>query len=115
VRDDQTQPSVGVDAARRLIDLDGVGAIVGPISSGVAGPIISSVTVERGVLMIPAAATSPTFTELAKQGKTQGLLFRTQPSDSLQAVAAAKLAIDAGYKKTSRRSSSPHTRLSVAR
>ena len=99
VRDDQTQPSVGVDAARRLIDLDGVGAMVGPISSGVTGPILSSVTVERGVLVIPAASSSPTFTELAKQGKTQGLLFRTQPSDALQAVAAAKLAIDAGYKK----------------
>src|SRR5258708_3478231 len=73
--------------------------MVGPISRGVTGPILSSVTVERGVLVIPAASSSPTFTELAKQGKTQGLLFRTQPSDALQAVAAAKLAIDAGYKK----------------
>jgi branched-chain amino acid transport system substrate-binding protein len=70
-----------------------------PDQQRVTGPILSSVTVERGVLMIPAASSSPTFTELAKQGKTQGLLFRTQPSDALQAVAAAKLAIDAGYKK----------------
>ena len=39
VRDDQTQPSVGVDAARRLVDVDAVPAIVGPISSGVTGPM----------------------------------------------------------------------------
>lgn len=99
VRDDQTQPSVGVDAARRLVDLDGVAAIVGPISSGVTGPILSSVTVEKNVLMIPAASSSPTFTDMARQGKLNGLFFRVQPSDALQAVAAAKMAIDAGHKK----------------
>ena len=99
VRDDQTQPSVGVDAARRLVDLDGVSAIVGPISSGVTGPILSSVTVEKNVLMIPAASSSPTFTEMARQGKLNGLFFRVQPSDALQAVAAAKAAIEAGHKK----------------
>lgn len=99
VRDDQTQPSVGVDAARRLVDLDGVAAIVGPISSGVTGPILSSVTVEKNVLMVPAASSSPTFTEMARQGKLNGLFFRVQPSDALQAVAAAKMAIDAGHKK----------------
>ena len=92
VRDDQTQPSVGVDAARRLVDLDRVAALVGPINSGVTGPILSSVTVERNVLMIASASTSPTFTEMGKQGKTKGLFFRTLPSDALQAVAAAKLA-----------------------
>jgi branched-chain amino acid transport system substrate-binding protein len=99
VRDDQTQPSVGVDAARRLVDLDGVAALVGPINSGVTGPILSSVTVEKGVLVIAAASTSPTFTEMGRQGKTQGLFFRALPSDALQGVAAAKLAIDAGFKK----------------
>ncbi len=99
VRDDQTQPSVGVDAARRLVDLDGVSAIVGPITSGVTGPILSSVTVEKNVLMIASASTSPTFTEMGRQGKTKGLFFRALPSDALQGVAAAKLAIDAGYKK----------------
>lgn len=99
VRDDQTQPSVGVDAARRLVDLDGVAALVGPISSGVTGPVLSSVTVEKNVLVIASASTSPTFTELGRQGKTKGLFFRTLPSDALQAVAAAKLAWDAGARK----------------
>ena len=99
VRDDQTQPSVGVDAARRLVDLDGVPAIVGPVTSGVAGPILSSVTVEKGVLMIPSASSSPTFTEMAREGKLNGLFYRVLPSDALQAVAAAKLAWDAGHRK----------------
>jgi branched-chain amino acid transport system substrate-binding protein len=99
VRDDQTQPSVGVDAARRLVDLDRVAAIVGPINSGVTGPILSSVTVERNVLMIASASSSPTFTQMGKEGKTKGLFFRTLPSDALQAVAAAKLAWDAGFRK----------------
>ena len=96
VRDDQTQPSVGVDAARRLVDVDGVPAIVGPISSGVTGPILSSVTVEKGVLMVASASSSPTFSEMAREGKLNGLFFRVQPSDALQAVAIAKLAWDAG-------------------
>jgi branched-chain amino acid transport system substrate-binding protein len=98
VRDDQTQPSVGVDAARRLVDLDGVPALVGPVTSGVAGPILSSVTVEKGVLMVPAASSSPTFTEMAREGKLKGLFYRVLPSDALQAVAAAKLAWDAGHR-----------------
>lgn len=99
VRDDQTQPSVGVDAARRLVDIDGVPAIVGPVTSGVVGPILSSVTVQKGVLMVPSAGTSPTFSEMAREGKLNGLFYRVLPSDSLQAVAAAKLAWDAGHRK----------------
>jgi ABC-type branched-subunit amino acid transport system substrate-binding protein len=96
VRDDQTQPSVGVDAARRLVDVDAVPAIVGPITSGVTGPILSSVTVEKGVLMVPSASSSPTFSDMARDGKLNGLFYRVQPSDALQAVAIAKLAWDAG-------------------
>lgn len=99
VRDDQTQPSVGVDAARRLVDLDAVGAIVGPVTSGVTGPVLTSVTVDKGVLVIVSASSSPTFTEMARQGKLKGLFFRVLPSDALQAVAAAKIAWDAGYRK----------------
>jgi branched-chain amino acid transport system substrate-binding protein len=99
VRDDQTQPSVGVDAARRLVDLDAVGAIVGPISSGVTGPVLASVTVDKGVLVVVSASSSPTFTDMARAGKLKGLFFRVQPSDAVQAVAGAKIAWDAGYRK----------------
>ena len=99
VRDSQTQPSVGVDVAQKLIEIEGATSLVGPISSGITGPLLESVTVDRGVLMIPAASTSPSFTQMAREGKTKGLFFRTMTTDSLQAVAGAKAAHDAGFRK----------------
>ncbi len=99
VRDSNTQASLAVDAARKLIDLEGVTALVGPISSGITAPLLSSVTVENDVLVIATASTSSTFTNMAKRGETKGLFFRTLPSDSLQAVAAAMMAYQAGFRK----------------
>ncbi len=98
VRDSQTQPSVGVDAAQKLIDIEGATSLVGPISSGITGPLLTSVTVDRGVLMIAVASTSPSFTQMAREGATGGLFFRTMVTDALQAVAAAKTAYDAGFR-----------------
>ncbi len=98
VRDAQTQPSVAVDVGQKLIDIDGVTSIVGPVSSGLTGPLLTSVTVEKGVLVIPAASTSPTFTEMARTGATKGLFFRTLPVDSNQAFASAKMAYEAGFR-----------------
>ena len=99
VRDSNTQASLAVDAARKLIDLEGVTALVGPISSGITAPLLSSVTVEKDVLVVATASTSSTFTEMAKRGETKGLFFRTLSSDSLQAVAAAMMAYQAGFRK----------------
>ena len=99
VRDSNTQASLAVDAARKLIDLEGVTALVGPISSGITAPLLSSVTVEKDVLVIATASTSSTFTQMAKRGETKGLFFRTLSSDSLQAVAAAMMAYEAGFRK----------------
>ncbi len=99
VRDSQTQASVAVDAARKLGDLAGVTAIVGPVSSGITAPLLTSVTVNSNMLMIATASTSSTFTEMGRRGETKGLFFRTLPADSLQAVATAKMASDAGMGK----------------
>ena len=98
VRDSQTQPSVAVDAATKLIDIEGARALVGPISSGLTGPLLTSVTVEKGVLVIATASTSTSFTNMAREGKLGGLFFRTLPADSLQAVATAKMAWEAGFR-----------------
>ena len=98
VRDSQTQPSVAVDAAQRLIDIEGVTSLVGPISSGITGPLLTSVTVDRGALVIAAASTSPSFTQMARDGETGGLFFRTMVTDSLLATAAARVAHDAGFR-----------------
>src|SRR5574337_353906 len=97
--DDQTSPSVGVDAAKKLVDVQQVPAIVGALSSGVSAAILTSVTAPGKVVQISPASTSPTFTEMAEQGKTGGYWFRTTPSDALQGVAMAKVAHDAGLKK----------------
>ncbi|MGF6639294.1 ABC-type branched-subunit amino acid transport system substrate-binding protein [Paraburkholderia sp. MM5496-R1] len=97
--DDQTAPSVGVDAAKKLVDVQHVPAIVGALSSGVSGAILTAVAVPGKVVLISPASTSPTFTQLAKDGKTDGYWFRTAPSDALQGVAIAKVALDAGIKK----------------
>ncbi|HEX7387663.1 MAG TPA: ABC transporter substrate-binding protein [Castellaniella sp.] len=97
--DDQTNPSVGVDAAKKLVDIQHVPAIVGALSSGVSAAILTSVTAPSKVVLISPASTSPTFTKLAQEGKTGGYWFRTTPSDALQGVAMAKVAKDAGLKK----------------
>ena len=41
--DDQTSPSVGVDAAKKLVDVQQVPAIIGALSSGVSAAILTSV------------------------------------------------------------------------
>lgn len=94
--DDQTQASVGVDAAKRLVDVQHVPAIVGALASGVTTAIVSSVTSPSHVILISPSSTSPALTQMAKDGTTQGYFFRTAPSDALQGVAIAKVAIDAG-------------------
>lgn len=97
--DDQTSPAVGVDAAKKLVDVQHVPALIGALSSGVSAAILTSVTAPSQVVQISPASTSPTFTDLARQGKTGGFWFRTCPSDALQGLAMAKVARDAGFKK----------------
>src|SRR3546814_8107559 len=69
------------------------------LSSGVSAAILTSVTAPSKVVLISPSSTSPTFTKLAKEGKTGGYWFRTTPSDALQGVAMAKVALDSGFKK----------------
>lgn len=97
--DDQTSPAVGVSAAKQLVDIHHVPAIVGALSSGVSMAILTSVTAPSHVVQISPASTSPGFTALAKEGKTGGYWFRTTASDALQGVAMAKLAHDNGLKR----------------
>jgi branched-chain amino acid transport system substrate-binding protein len=99
VRDAQSQGTVAVDAARQLVDLQKVPAIIGGIISSVSIPIVTSVTGPAGVVQISPASSSPTLTTLAKEGKTGGIFFRTITSDALQGTAAAKYALDQGLKK----------------
>ncbi len=99
IRDSQSQGAVGVDAARQLVDIAHVPAIIGAIISSVTIPIVTSVTAPAHVVQISPASSSPTLTMLAQQGQTGGWFFRTITSDTLQGVAAARYAMDLGLKK----------------
>ena len=73
--------------------------IIGGIISSVSIPILTSVTAPAGVVQVSPASSSPTLTALGREGKTNGVFFRTITSDALQGTAAAKYAIDQGLKK----------------
>ena len=96
-RDTQTTPLVGVDAARALVDIDKVAAVVGALSSGVSMAVAESVTVPNNILQISAASTSPSITVLADSD----FLFRTTVSDAAQGVVLARLARELGYNTAS--------------
>ncbi len=98
-RDSQTQANVAVDAATQLVQVAHVPAIIGGIISPMSIPILTSVTGPAKVLQVSPASSSPTLTALGREGKTNGVFFRTITSDALQGVAAAKFAIDNGMKK----------------
>jgi ABC-type branched-subunit amino acid transport system substrate-binding protein len=96
--DDETSAIPAVAAARKLVDVDKVPAIVGAAASGVTVPVAESVTIPSKVLQISNASTSPLISVLpADQG--QDFLFRTCPSDALQGVVLGKLATELKHKK----------------
>jgi branched-chain amino acid transport system substrate-binding protein len=100
-RDSQSQGNVAVDAATQLVQVKKVPVIIGGIISSVSIPILTSVTAPAKVVQVSPASSSPTLTQLGRDGKTNGVFFRTITSDALQGVAAAKYALDQGLKKLS--------------
>ena len=96
LRDTQVDPKVGVDAAKALVDLDGVKVLLGAVSSGVSMPILTSVSVPGKVMQMSCCSSSTAFTKLAEEGKTEGLFFRTFATTGVQAAVGAKVAADKG-------------------
>jgi ABC-type branched-subunit amino acid transport system substrate-binding protein len=99
IRDSQSQGSVAVDAAKQLVEVRRVPAIIGGIISSVSIPVLTSVTAPAGVVQVSPASSSPTLTNLGREGKSGGWFFRTITTDALQGVAAAKYALDQGLKR----------------
>jgi ABC-type branched-subunit amino acid transport system substrate-binding protein len=91
--DSATSPQQAVEEARRLIELEGVSAIVGPAGSGETLPVAESVTGPSGVLEVTMSATSPALTI----ANDNDFLFRTVISDAAQGVVMADLAREQGY------------------
>ncbi len=81
-------------SAERLINSDGVVAIVGALCSGSTIASANNVAIPNGVVMISPASTSPALTGL----KDKGLIFRTAPSDARQGQILAKVLGEKGIK-----------------
>ncbi len=91
--DGATSDVISVDAARKLVNVEGVSALVGPLSSGITLAIANAVTVPNQVPQISPSATAPSLTLL----EDDDFVFRTAPSDAFQGVVLADLAQELGY------------------
>ena len=91
--DTQVDTVQGVEEARRLVEVEGVHAIVGPLSSTVTIAVAESVTGPGRVPTISPSATSPAVSAAADNG----FLFRSTISDAAQGVVLAGLAVGEGY------------------
>lgn len=87
--DDATSASQGVDRARKLINADGVVAIIGALSSGVTVAVAESVAIPSSTVVISPASTSPLLTLLPDDGR---FILRTTASDTLQGMVGGMLA-----------------------
>lgn len=93
--DDETSPDAGVRAARKLIDVDQVSAIVGTWASAVTTAVAALCWESRTFLTTVSGADS--ITRLPHQG----YVVRTQPNSELQGVAFARLMREIGARKPS--------------
>lgn len=100
LRDTQGQSTVGVDAAKSLVDLEGVQALIGAVSSGVSLPILTSVAVPSKITQVSCCSSSESFTALAEEGKTDGFWFRTYATNRSQSAMGAYLTTKSGFKNT---------------
>ena len=91
---DATQdPSVAVEAARHLVEVEGVHAIVGPNASAAALPVSQSVSGTLGIPTISPSATSPQLTDV----EDNGYFFRTALSDAAQGPILARVTRERGF------------------
>jgi branched-chain amino acid transport system substrate-binding protein len=91
--DDQTSPEAGVRAARKLIDVDKVAAIMGTWASSVTTAIAPLCWESKTFLCTVSGADSIT------QLPHQGFLVRTQPNSTLQVARSGEFMLSLGAKK----------------
>ena len=93
VADATQDPSVAVVVARRLVDVEGVHALVGPNASSAALPISQSISGTLGIPTISPSATSPQLSDV----EDSGYFFRTALSDAAQGPVLARVTRDRGF------------------
>jgi branched-chain amino acid transport system substrate-binding protein len=91
--DDRADPQTGVTAARKLIAVDAVPAIIGAVPSSVTLALAPIVTSEQVVLLSPASS-SPEITNAGEW------VFRNYPSDDLEGRVIADFAAQNGRCRT---------------
>ncbi len=93
VADATQDPAVAVEAARRLVEVDGIHALVGPNASSAALPISQDVSGPLGIPTISPSATSPQLSDV----EDDGYFFRTALSDAAQGPVLAQVTRDRGF------------------
>ena len=86
-------PAVAVEAARHLVEVEGVHAIVGPNASAAALPVSQSVSGSLGIPTVSPSATSPQLTDV----EDDDYFFRTALSDAAQGPVLARVTRDRGF------------------
>ena len=92
--DSGTANQKSIAEATRLIDIEGVSAIVGSLSSGVTMATAIAVTIPKNIPIMSPASTSPAITIM----DDNDTVFRSTVSDAAQGVVLAKVAWDSGTK-----------------
>jgi len=90
-----SEPVLAQEEARRLIEVEGVSAIIGAAASEVTLAVAESVTVPNGIVQISPASTVP-LVSVVDDGD---FLFRTVISDAAQAEVLAHLADEMGFSR----------------
>ena len=91
--DSTRDPQLGVEAARRLVEKEGVHAIVGPTASAIALPVAEMVAGPADVPTISPSATSPQLSVAADDD----YFFRTTLSDTAQGPVLARVTGERGF------------------
>jgi len=93
--DSACDPVAAVDAVTKLININLVSAIIGPVCSGATIAQAESVSIPAGVVTLSVSASSPAITNMEKG---TDLVFRSAASDAYQGIALAELTIAKGMK-----------------
>jgi len=98
--DTGTNKDFAMKAATELVDKGNVDVLIGAASSTATIAVAEQVSIPKQVPQISYSSTSPRLTDL-EADKDHNFLFRTTPSDTLQAKVLARLAFDKGYRHVS--------------
>ena len=92
VGDTRTAAQASIEAAQRLVNIEGVAGLLGPLASGNTIPVVQTLSGKSGVPHLSGSTTAPSITAL----DDNDFFFRTVPSDAYQGVALAQVARERG-------------------